>query len=65
MRLNQQEIDDLSRQCDIFDTENEGAVIKLCWRTGWNVLQSQLGVDTLKWLSRRDRVRQYGAKGED
>ena len=57
IRLNEDELEMLRIQKAAFDTQVDSAAIKICWVLGWRVLQHDLGEDTLKWLSRRDRVR--------
>lgn len=57
IRFNEQELRLLEEQKNAFDTTVDGAAIKLCWQLGWKVLQHDLGEETLKWLSRRDRTR--------
>ena len=57
LRFNEDELKLLAEQKLAFDTQVDSAAIKICWVLGWRVLQHDLGEETLKWLSRRDRVR--------
>ena len=62
IRLNAEEAAWLEEVKEVLDTESDGATMKLCAALGWRVLQNDLGADTLRWLSRRDRSRYWGEK---
>lgn len=64
LRLNEEEAGNLKRLMDLLDTQNEGRVIKILMRLGAKRLQEDFLDEDLKWLSRRDRSRFWGAKGE-
>jgi len=64
LRLNREEIAELKRLMDLLDTENEGRVIKILMRLGYKRLHDTFLDADLKWMSRRDRSRGIGIKGE-
>lgn len=64
LRLNQEEVAELERLKDLMDTQNDGRVIKILMRLGYDRLHEVLSDEDLKWLSRRDRSRTFGPKGE-
>lgn len=63
LRLNKDEATRLERIKDLMDTQNDGRVIKLLLRLGESRLHEVLSDQDLKWLSRRDRSRTWGPKG--
>lgn len=65
LRLNKEEDAELERLKDLFDTQNDGRVIKLLMRWGTSHLHAHFSDADLKWLSRRDRSRTWGPKGND
>lgn len=64
LRLNRVEVEELQRLMDLLDTQNEGRVIKILMRLGGKRLHEDFSDHDLKWLSRRDRSRVMGPKGE-
>ena len=64
LRLNKMENERLEHLKDVLDTQNDGRVIKILMQLGDQRLHEVLSDEDLKWLSRRDRARMWGPKGE-
>jgi len=57
IRLNADEEKMLTELKDIFDTDQDGAALKLAAEVGLNVLHNTFSPPVLKWLFKKNRVR--------
>jgi hypothetical protein len=64
LRFNADELGQLKHLMDLLDTENEGRVVKILMRLGYARLHDTFLDADLKWMSRRDRSRGIGVKGD-
>lgn len=60
VRFNEEELGLLKEIQEELDIKPEAAAIKLCMRTGWNVIQEQLPVEVRKYLFKKERSRLLG-----
>lgn len=57
IRLNEEDQKLLREACELFNSDQEGAVIKRLWRSGWNAVCQTLGPETVRWIESPTRTR--------